>query len=330
MGPAITTHRLSKIYYPSRGWRRREQTSPITAVDQVDLSISQGELFGLIGPNGAGKTTLVKMLCTLVLPSSGTATIGGVGLNNERKIRAATGLVVSDERSFFWRLSVRRNLDFFAALYGLHGSDASARIKTVLKDVDLLDRAQQRFSDLSSGIRQRLAIARALLHKPELLFLDEPTRSLDPNATRMLHELILRLMKQQELTVFLITHDLTEAEKLCDRVAVMHNAKIRQIGSPAELRRHLNPQRNYSISVSPISALQFQQLRDLVPSLNLVQADPTNGVDILEFRVGEDEGVFSSLIDYLRNLGIEVIAVESKLPSLEEVFAHYTDDQQDR
>jgi ABC-type Na+ transport system ATPase subunit NatA len=174
---AIKTENLSKTYSRTGLWRNRRKKQETTAVSDVSLSVPKGELFGLLGPNGAGKTTQVKILCILILPSSGSATVAGIDLKRERAIRAVTGLVVSDERSFYWRLSVQRILEFFAALHGLYGHAVSQRVKSVLEVVNLGDRRDQRFSDLSSGMRQRLAIARALLHVPKILILDEPTRS---------------------------------------------------------------------------------------------------------------------------------------------------------
>jgi len=324
MDLAIETDCISKVYHPPDGWRRRTKKVPVTAVDCVSLSVPQGELFGLLGPNGAGKTTLVKMLCTLILPSSGTATVAGADLRDERRIRAAVGLVVSDERSFFWRLSVQRNLEFFAAMYGLSKIDASARIQAVLKDVDLLDRAGQRFSNLSSGMRQRLAIARALLHQPKILFLDEPTRSLDPIATGQLHDLILHVRAERQMTVFLITHNLAEAEKLCNRVALMHEAQIRTIGQPTELRRHLYPQRTYTISAGPIGDSEFHGLRELIPTLDQSEQSKIEQVHELRFKADDRNGELTTVIDYLRQHDVKILAIESTPPSLEDVFAHYT------
>ncbi len=324
MEPAIKTQQISKVFTPSTGWRQRGEKVSITAVDDVTLTVGKGELFGLLGPNGAGKTTLVKMLCTLILPTSGTATVAGIDLRDERKIRAVSGLVVSDERSFFWRLSVQRNLEFFAAMYGLNGRNASARIEAVVRDVDLIDRAGQRFSDLSSGMRQRLAIARALLHEPKILFLDEPTRSLDPIATRHLHELILRVREERQMTILLITHDLAEAEKLCDRVALMHQARLRKVGKPQDLRRHLNPQRYYTLATSPISEEKCRALQEIIPTIVCSQPGEIKPRSEVRFRASEDDDELTAVIDFLRQNDVKVFAVTGGPPSLEDVFTHFT------
>jgi ABC-2 type transport system ATP-binding protein len=321
MNPIIETDQLSKVYAPPQGWRRVARQTPVTAVADISLTVPQGELFGLLGPNGAGKTTLTKMLCTLIVPSSGRGLVVGHELPDTLAIRAAVGLVVSDERSFFWRLSARRNLSFFAAMHGLHGRSAADRVDEVLADVDLLDVAERRFSNFSSGMRQRLAIARSLLHRPQLLFLDEPSRSLDPTATSRLHDLLLRLMAGQGLTIFLITHDLAEAEKLCDRVALVHHGRIQTIGRPADLRRELRPQRLYTVQVGDGGdgeTAVLPALRAIVPDLTM----PEPGQVV--FRAGEEDGLLTAVLDHLRQRAIAIQTITATPPSLEEVFAHYT------
>ena len=218
------------------------------AVDNLNLSVRSGELFGLLGPNGAGKTTLVKMLATLVEPTSGKGLVCGHPLNDHSAVKASVGLVTTDERSFFWRLSGRRNLDFFSALHGLRDRD---RVPEALHQVGLGEVADRPFREYSTGMRQRLAIARALLHRPRVLLLDEPTRGLDPPAIRSLHELIRgELTDGQGLTVLMTTHWLQEAETLCDRIAVMHHGRIRGIGTIADLRERIGITGRYRVRVS--------------------------------------------------------------------------------
>ena len=237
--PAIETENLTKVFRPGRSLRRPlRKPAPVVAVSSVNLRVEQGELFGLLGPNGAGKTTLIKILCTLIVPSSGRASVMGFDLKREDAIKRAVGLVVSDERSFYWRLSARRNLFFFSAMMGLRGREASQRVDQVLEEVELSDVADRPFSDFSTGMRQRLAIARGLLHRPQLLFMDEPTRSLDPMATVRLHRLVKRLALEK-VTILLTTHNLLEAESLCDKVALMYRGQIRACSAPADLRRNL-------------------------------------------------------------------------------------------
>ena len=319
MTAIIETHDLAKVYEPRKGWRRLPP-SP-AAVAGVTLSVARGELFGLLGPNGAGKTTLVKMLATLISPSAGSAVVAGHPLSDGAAIRAAVGLVASDERSFYWRLSARRNLLFFAALHNLHGQEAAERVDRALAATGLEDEAGRRFAHLSSGMRQRLAIARSLLHRPRLLFLDEPSRSLDPTATAQLHALIRRLMAEEDLSILLITHDLSEAEALCDRVALMHLGQLRAIGRPADLRRELQSQREYTLAVAALAPAALAAAQVAAPGLVIASGAPQR----LTFQSSEEDGRLNAVLTALHLHGATVRAVDVTRPTLEEVFAHYTD-----
>jgi len=239
MSWAIQTNALSKRFAPQIGFRRliRRASPTQLAVDQINLRVGKGELFGLVGPNGAGKTTLIKMLCTLIQPTSGAARVNGLPLSRDTEIRASIGLVTSDERSFYWRLTGRQNLEFFAHLHNIPKNEIVSRVEEALQQVSLDSDADRQFMTYATGMRQRLSIARALLSHPSILFLDEPTKGLDPEATRRLHALIRnKLVDEQGMTVFLTTHDLEEAELLCDRIAVMSHGRINACGSPKELR----------------------------------------------------------------------------------------------
>ena len=316
---AVAVQKLCKNFPPRTGWRRfQKRGGGRLAVHDVDLTVYVGELFGLLGPNGAGKTTLVKMLTTLILPTSGIATVAGLDLaRHSAEIRAKVGLVVTDERSFYWRLSARRNLLFFAAMHNLYGRDALMRVHETLDAVDLLDRAETQFSEFSSGMKQRMAIARGLLHRPKLLFLDEPTRSLDPIATQRLHELIFRVRQAREMTVFLITHDMSEAEKLCDRVAIMHEGRLLAVGSSADLRRQLRPHHLYTLEIDAAPANLVAECALLGISAELIGLQ-------LHVTLYDDEDQLTHLIDLLRGRGIAIRAMHSHLPTLEQLFAQIT------
>lgn len=323
MDYAIETSHLTKAFARHQGWRRFSRVRPVTAVTDVNLQVAYGETFGLLGPNGAGKTTLVKMLCTLIVPGSGTATVGGHPLTRPAAIRAAVGLVVTDERSFYWRLTGRENLSFFAAMYGLQGPVGRERVGEVLAAVEMREHAERRFAAYSTGMKQRLAIARSLLHRPRLLFLDEPTRSLDPLAQRRLHLLLQRLGREREVTIFLITHDLHEAEKLCRRVAVMHQGQVRVVGSPAELRQQMARRLHYQARVSGWQPAVEIPLRQWLPDLTL----ETGGQGVLlRFTAAEGEQALTAALDCLRRHDVAIDSIEGEPPSLEEVFAYYTEE----
>ena len=229
---SIDAQNLGKNY-PLRDGLLGQISGYRPSVTDVSLQVKKGEIFGLTGSNGAGKTTLAKMLCTLIVPTTGEASIAGLPLNttNGGEIRKRVGLVVTDDRSFYWRLTGRQNLAFFAALHGMYGPTAAETINNRLADVDLTEHADLRFDRYSSGMKQRLAIARGLLHQPSILFLDEPGRSLDQASKQKLHQLIQSLNDQRQMTIFMISHDQAELELLCSRVGTMHNGRLTNIMS---------------------------------------------------------------------------------------------------
>jgi ABC-2 type transport system permease protein len=287
-------------------------------VDAVNLTVHSGELFGLLGPNGAGKTTLIKMLCTLVLPTSGTAHIFGYDLRHEGAVKAAVGLVTTDERSFYWRLTGPQNLEFFAALHHIPPAERAERVQTALEQVNLpavvgRDFERMPVAQYSTGMRQRLSIARALLHQPRLLFLDEPTKGLDPAAVQGLHRLIReQLTARQGITVFLTTHWLDEAEKLCDRIAILHQGRIRACGSLAELRALLGQGERYTLRV-----------RGLTPALRARLGVSPDG-DVL--AIPKDETLLNRTIDRIRAEGGVIREIRLHQPPLETIFARLTEE----
>ncbi|MHB8512270.1 MAG: ABC transporter ATP-binding protein [Actinomycetota bacterium] len=206
------------------------------AFEDVTFTVSSGEVFGFLGPNGAGKTTTVRTLGTLIHPTSGSARIAGVPLNDANATEIRKRITIMPESpGLYLRLTVFENLEFFAGLYGVR--NPKARIDASLESVNLASRSNDVSGTLSKGLRQRVGIARALLSEPAVIFLDEPTSGLDPVATREVNELIA-LLRERNVTVFLTTHRLEEAERLCDRVAIL-NTKLVKVGKPDELRREL-------------------------------------------------------------------------------------------
>jgi len=207
------------------------------ALDGIDFQVAPGELFGLIGPNGAGKTTTVKILTTLLTPTSGEARILGLNVTRDLyEIRRRIGIVFGGERGLYNRVSALDNLRYFSDLYGVDPSVAKERIPGLLKAVGLADRAQEKVEKYSRGMKQRLHIAKALVHDPEVLFLDEPTIGLDPAGARDIRNMI-REMKKEGKTILLTTHYMFEAEELCQRVAVISKGKIVALDTPSELKK---------------------------------------------------------------------------------------------
>jgi ABC-2 type transport system ATP-binding protein len=236
----ISCRDLVKSFPLRRAWsaaiRAPFSTKWQLVIDHLTCDVVQGELFGLLGPNGAGKTTLMRMLATAVLPDSGTATVHGADVvRDARAVRGMIASVVANERALLWRISASDNLRYFAALLGLRGAARTARIKEVLELVEMTDTGEKMVGEFSSGMRQRLLIARALLGTPRVLLLDEPTRSLDPVSARQFRRFMTRLVREQtRCTVVLATHSTDEAMELCDRVGVLDRGRLLAVGRPSE------------------------------------------------------------------------------------------------
>jgi ABC-2 type transport system ATP-binding protein len=207
------------------------------AVDQLSLEVYKGEIFGFLGHNGAGKTTTVRLLNGVIEATSGSMRVLGLDPQVDGpKLRARTG-VLTETPSMDERLTAWDNLSIYADLYGVPRAEVSSRINELLSEFDLADRAHEKVAGYSKGMKQRLALARALLHKPELLFLDEATSGLDPIAAHHVNDLIVRMARREHRTVFLCTHNLVEAQKICDRVAILEHGRLVALGTPTELTR---------------------------------------------------------------------------------------------
>ncbi|HEY6102852.1 MAG TPA: ATP-binding cassette domain-containing protein [bacterium] len=219
---------------------RRAVRREIVAVDRIDLRIPRGEIFGLLGPNGAGKTTTIRMLCTLLVPSSGTARIWGYDVAVQpTDVRRSLGVVLTGERSVYWKLTGRENLEYFASLYQVPRALARARIVDLLERVELTPRADDLVERYSTGMRQRLALIKAMVHDPPILLLDEPTSGLDPQAARNIRELIRHLHASEGKTIILTTHYMEEADHLSDRIGIIDHGRIIALDTPQGLKRSL-------------------------------------------------------------------------------------------
>jgi ABC-2 type transport system ATP-binding protein len=231
----IEVNHLRRIFKTTIGVIRR-RTKEVVAVDDISFDIRQGELFGLLGPNGAGKTTTVKMLTTLLIPTSGHATIKGMDVVKDAdKIRASIGFIFGGERGLYWRLSGIDNLRYFASLYHVEPQVSEERIPYLLDLVGLSGRGNEKVEGYSRGMKQRLHIARTLLHDPEVLFLDEPTIGLDPVGARELRA-VIRNLQSENKTILLTTHYMFEADALCQRIAVIDKGRIIALDTPGGLK----------------------------------------------------------------------------------------------
>jgi ABC-2 type transport system ATP-binding protein len=232
---AIEVQDLNKTFLTKQGfWKRK--TRKTVAVENLTLNVEKGELFGLLGPNGAGKTTTVKMLCTLLLPTSGSIRIFGLdAIRDTNEIRKRIGFAFGGNRGLYGRLTARDNLRYFAELYALAPEFSRKRIPELLELVGLADRADDKVENFSSGMQQRLHLARALLHDPQLIFLDEPTVGIDPVGARELRQTV-KILIDHGKTILLTTHYMAEADELCDHIAIIDHGNIRAFGTPASLK----------------------------------------------------------------------------------------------
>ncbi len=253
---AISISNLSKTYpVPFRRLRalfRRPVKEPVEALRDVTFDVRSGEIFGLIGRNGAGKTTLTKIVATLVQPTTGTVTVrDSDSVLNDEQVRRQIGLATAEERSFYWRLTGEQNLMFFARLHGLSDRTAKQRIRDLFGKLELEEVAGRRFGEMSTGNKQRLAVAH-----PPVLLLDEPTRSLDPLAAARMRELISSLAQQDPpVSILLTSHNLAEVETLCERVAIISRGRIRAIDTPQHLRSLTSKSEQVHVTVSGLNGV---------------------------------------------------------------------------
>jgi ABC-2 type transport system ATP-binding protein len=291
---AISISNLSKTYpVPFRRLRaffRRPVKDPVEALRDVSFEVETGEIFGLIGRNGAGKTTLTKIVATLVQPTTGSVSVRDHdSVSDDEHVRRDIGLATAEERSFYWRLTSEQNLLFFARLHGLSDRVAKHRIKDLFERLQLEEVARRRFGELSTGNKQRLAVARAMLSSPPVLLLDEPTRSLDPLAAARMRELIRSLAGQDPpVTIFLTSHNLAEVETLCGRVAIISRGRIKAIDTPRNLRDVTSGSEMVHITIASGEKISFTRQRDdnlLDEKIRELQNDGERIVDIETERV---------------------------------------------
>lgn len=318
---AISIQNLAKTYPPNfprlRAFFGLKVEESVEALRNISLEIEEGEIFGLIGKNGAGKTTLTKIIATLVQPTSGTVSVKGFdSVKDDVKVRSLVGLATAEERSFYWRLTTTQNLMFFSRLYGMKDKDAKLRIAELFEQLDLQDLAKRRFSDLSTGNKQRLAVARALIPKPPVLLLDEPTRSLDPLAAANMRKIIESL---KGVSILLTSHNLTEIEELCSRVAVISHGLIRAVDTPKNLRVSHEPTQKVKINLKGV-------LEDSLITLNNLRnyhVEEKEDVITLTFDRESEDNLLGRTVSDLTNKGAKILDVETENATLLDVLESY-------
>jgi ABC-2 type transport system ATP-binding protein len=291
------------------------------AFDDVSFDVGHGEVFGFLGPNGAGKTTMVRTLGTLLSPSAGTAFVSGIPLTPDNGVEIRRRIAILPESpGLYLRLTVAENLECFADLY--EAPVPTDRIGRALRAVNLVDRAHDACGSLSKGLRQRVALARALLNDPQVLFLDEPTSSLDPVATRDVHQLITTLSRSG-VTIFLTTHRLEEAERLCDRVAIL-NTTLRTIGRPAQLREQL-----FAKTLTVRTLVALPDPGEVFAGLPAVNGWRQDGPATYVLVVSEQAIAAPAATRALVAAGAEVLSINQSHRSLEDVYLALIDQDEE-
>ncbi|MBA3875491.1 MAG: ABC transporter [Anaerolinea sp.] len=314
---AIETRAVRRVY--------AARPQPIVALDGVDLEVPPGELFGLLGPNGAGKTTLIKILTTLLLPSSGTARVFGFDVERETKqIRRIMNMVAGGEQSGYGILTVREQLWMFTQFYGLAGGEGWRRVDELVEAVGLAEQRLQRVSTLSTGQRQKMNLARGLLNDPWILFLDEPTLGLDVSAARSLRELIVEWQRAVPgRTILLTTHYMAEADELCDRIAIVDRGRILAIGSPTELKKRVQRESIFRIELDRLDggAGALARLPGVVSASAAADVADSVGRQVVVMNlVLEDDGALGRVVGALAETGSRIQGLRKSEPTLEDVF----------
>ncbi|MBO3747356.1 ABC transporter ATP-binding protein [Streptosporangiaceae bacterium NEAU-GS5] len=313
---AVEAIGLSRVYASGAGWFRT-RGARITAVRDVSFQVPEGELFGLLGPNGAGKTTTMRMLTTLLLPTAGTARVLGHDVARDPvPVRRVIGAVSGGDRGLYDRLSALDNLRYFAELYGVEPRVQRARIGELLELVGLTGRARDRVEGYSRGMRQRLHVARALLHRPKVLFLDEPTAGLDPLAARDLRQTVARLVASGT-TVLLTTHYMAEADQLCDRIAVISDGVVCALGTPAALKDQVKERDVLEVEVYGAAAEHIARIEELA-GVRGTSVEEREHLQVLAVHTDRGAGLLGPVVAALDGLRLGKVATRE--PSLEDAY----------
>ena len=314
---AVETEHLGRVYRI-----RGQKTGPKTriALDDVNLQVRSGELFGLLGPNGAGKTTLIKILTTLLAPTSGIARVAGLDVSRQAgAVRPLINMVSGGESSGYGLLTVEENLWMFSQFYGIASAEAKRRIDYLLEMFKMADRKNTKSSELSTGLRQKMNIARGFITDPQVLFLDEPTLGLDVGASRDVRAFIRRWMEEDRTrTLLLTTHYMVEAEELCDRVAIINDGRVLACDTPANLKQSLQRKSIFRLETTPLDGFVTGALA-AIPGVRNAAHHPGDGRSTLELIL-EEEKVITAVIAAMEANRIGLLSLAKQQPTLEDVF----------
>ena len=290
----------------------------IKALKDVSFSVKEGEIFGFLGPNGAGKTTTIKILTTLLMPTSGEVYVNGYNVVEEAtKVRESIGLV-PQENVLENDLTARENLIFHGMLYNIKGRKLEDRVEKALKFADLESRADEKVRNFSGGTKRRLETVKAFLHSPKIIFLDEPSLGLDPQSRRLFWDYIEKINKEEKITIFLTTHYMDEADYLCDRVCIIDVGKILDLDTPKKLKEKFGEGEVVEITVP--KARKFAEILKEKCECNIIKVDEER----LKISSKHKERALTEIFKNADELGVSILDISVREPTLEDVFIHYT------
>ncbi len=318
----VEVKQLSKTFETREGGVFRKVSKKVVAVDAIDFSVPKGEIFGLLGPNGAGKTTSVKMLCTLITPTSGDALINNFSIaKDQQKVRENLGVMLTGERTLYWKLTGQENLEYFAALYHMDSTYAKKRIHELLDLVGLSERQDTLVENYSTGMRIRLSFSKALLNEAPVLLFDEPTASLDPQSSHLIRD-IIRDLKRQGHAIILTTHNMEEADALSDRVAIIDHGKIVVLGSPSELKQKVKSSDIIEIEARNVAEQTVNGLQSFseVSKVAITSSSQGSETQLLRVHVEKGKEVLPRILEFLVRKQVTITKVSFIEPTLEDVF----------
>lgn len=323
---AIVAEDLKKKYITKkRKGLLRSEKQVVEALRGISFKIYEGEVVGLLGPNGAGKTTTVKIVSTLLIPDEGNAWVYGYHVVNEaKKVREKLGVMLTVEKGFYGKLTGRENLEYFGALYGLKGKELKKRVEYLLELLELekLGASDRLFEEYSLGMKARLNLARALLRDPPVLLLDEPTLGLDPPSARRIRELVKTLAHKQSKAVLYTTHNMFEAEIVCDRIILINKGRIVAKGTPEQLKATIPEIKTINLIVRGVGSID-----SIFSGINAekVSIEPTDGLYNVKVQVYKPEEIIDVLLKKLVNNGFDIISLKIEEPTLEDVFIYFAE-----
>jgi len=326
MAHAVDTKALTRVFSVRKKIFRRKKAEnggsegPVTALGGVDLEIHDGELFGLLGPNGAGKTTVIKILATLLLPTSGTAKVAGFDVTKDAfQIRTRINMVSGGETSGYGLLTTRENIWMFSQFYGVPSKVAKERVDELLHTFGLWEKRDAKVRTLSSGQRQKMNMIRGFVTDPQIFFLDEPTLGLDVNASRVIREYVSTWVRSnKEKTVLLTTHYMQEADDMCDRLAIIDKGKILAVDTPQNLKRRLKKETTFRLEVDPLK--DTARLK-AIPGVKNFSLTGDGGASLVKLTfILDDEAAVSDIVSEVVSQGSKIHYLQKSEPTLEDVF----------